>query len=245
MMYAGLATESATVQNPLVRYAGEIGWKIVPQSGAVSLRKGEGGMFFYNLLEETILQLNPGVVTPENVDDVVRRLEGVRNSIEGNAEILAWLRGERSVHVAAEKRQRQVRLIDYENVDQNVFQVSPEWEYTSGLSKPNRADVMFLINGVPVALVETKGAKKGLEEALVQIRRYHRETPEMLTTSQVFDITHLLEFYYGATWSLDRKGLFEWRRDAPSPVSSPPKGGGEAIASKPTCGGSFEAQVTA
>ena len=49
---------------------------------------------------------------------------------------------------------------------------------------------------VPVALVETKGAKKGLEEALVQIRRYHRETPEMLTTPQVFDITHLLEFYY-------------------------------------------------
>jgi type I restriction enzyme R subunit len=209
-----LATESATVQDPLVRYAGEIGWSVVPQSEALSLRKGEGGMFFYNLLEETLLRLNPGIITPENVDDVIRRLEGVRNSIEGNAEILAWLRGERSVHVAGEKRQRQVRLINYENVDQNVFQVSPEWEYTNGLSKPNRADVMFLINGVPVALVETKGAKKGLEEALVQIRRYHRETPEMLTTPQVFDITHLIEFYYAATWSLDRKNLFNWREEA-------------------------------
>jgi type I restriction enzyme R subunit len=185
--------------------------QVVPQSQAVSLRKGEGGMFFYNLLEETLLRLNPGVITPDNVDDVIRRLEGVRNSIEGNAEILAWLRGERSVHVASEKRQRQVRLIDFEDVDQNVFQVSPEWEYTNGLSKPNRADVMFLINGLPVALVEAKSAKKELEQALVQIRRYHRETPEMLTTPQVFDITHLIEFYYGATWSLDRKGLFEWR----------------------------------
>ena len=209
-----LATESATVGDPLVRYAGTIGWEIVPQSEAVGLRKGEGGMFFYNLLEETLLQLNPGIITPENLDDVIRRLEGVRNSIEGNAEILAWLRGERSVHVATERRQRQVRLIDYENVDQNIFQVSPEWEYTNGLSKPNRADVMFLINGVPVALVETKGAKKGLEEALVQIRRYHRETPEMLTAPQVFDITHLLDFYYGATWSLDRKNLFNWREEA-------------------------------
>lgn len=208
---ANLATESVTVQNPLVRYAGEIGWELVPQSEALSLRKGEGGMFFYKLLEETLLRLNRGIITPDNVDDVVRRLEGVRNSIEGNAEILAWMRGERSVHVPAEKRQRQVRPIDYENVDQNIFQVSPEWEYTSGLSKPNRADVMFLINGVPVALVETKGAKKGLEEALVQIRRYHRETPEMLTAPQVFDITHLIEFYYGATWSLDRKNLFNWR----------------------------------
>ncbi|PYJ51846.1 MAG: deoxyribonuclease HsdR [Verrucomicrobia bacterium] len=223
-MPASLATESATVQDPLVRYAGEIGWEIVPQSEAVSLRKGEVGMFFYNLLEETLLRLNPGVITPENVDDVIRRLEGVRNSIEGNAEILAWLRGERSVHVAAEKRQRQVRLVDYENVGQNIFQVSPEWEYTSGLSKPNRADVMFLINGVPVALVETKGAKKGLEEALVQIRRYHRETSEMLTTPQVFDITHLLEFYYGATWSLDRKNLFNWRGEASGNFEAKVKG---------------------
>jgi type I restriction enzyme R subunit len=213
-MPPSLATESATVQDPLVCYASEIGWKIVPQSEALSLRKGEGGMFFYNLLEETLLKLNPSVITPENVDDVIRRLEGVRNSIEGNAEILAWLRGERSVNVPGEKRQRQVRLIDYENVDQNVFQISPEWEHTNGLSKPNRADVMFLINGVPVALVETKSAKKGLEEALVQIRRYHRETPEMLTTPQVFDITHLIEFYYGATWSLDRKNLFNWRDEA-------------------------------
>src|SRR5438477_8405015 len=213
-MPATLATESATVQNPLVRYAGEIGWEIVPQTEAISLRKGEGGMFFYNLLEEILLKLNPGIITPENLDDVIRRLEGVRNSIEGNAEILAWLRGERSVHVATERRQRQVRLIDYENVDQNIFQVSPEWEYTNGLSKPNRADVMFLINGVPVALVETKGAKKGLEEALVQIRRYHRETPEMLTAPQVFDITHVLDFYYAATWSLDRKNLFNWRDEA-------------------------------
>jgi type I restriction enzyme, R subunit len=227
---ATLATESATVQDPLVRYAGEIGWEILLQADAVSLRKGEGGMFFYKLVEEKLLELNPGVITPENVDDVIRRLEGVRNSIEGNAEILAWLRGERSIPVPAEKRQRQVRLINYENVDQNAFQVSPEWEYTNGLSKPNRADVMFLINGVPVALVETKSAKKpeGLEEALVQIRRYHRETPEMLTTPQVFDITRLIDFYYGATWSLDRKGVFEWRSISPSPSSSPLRKGGEA-----------------
>src|SRR5207247_8388687 len=57
--------------------------------------------------------------------------------------------------------------------------------------------------------------------------------------------THLLEFYYGATWSLDRKGLFEWCADSPSPSSSPPKTRGEEIASQSTCGGSFEAKVKA
>jgi type I restriction enzyme R subunit len=207
-----LGNESGSVQNPLIQYATEVGWELVAPAEAVKLRRGEAGTMFYALLEETLLKLNPGIVTTENVGEIVRRIEGVRNSIEGNAEILAWLRGERSVYVASEKRQRNVRLIDYEKLNQNTFQVTGEWQYTNGMQS-NRADVMFLINGLPVALVETKSARRrnGVEEALTQVRRYHRETPEMLTAPQVFDLTHLIDFYYGATWSLDRKNLFNWK----------------------------------
>lgn len=171
---------------------------------------------FYGLLEQMLLKLNPATVTEENVGEIIHRIEGVRNSIEGNAEVLAWLRGERSVYVAAENRQRNVRLIDYESLSENVFQVTEEWHYTNGLQS-NRADVMFLINGMPVALLETKGARKrdGIEEAMTQIRRYHRETPEMLTAPQVFDLTHLIDFYYGATWNLERKNLFNWKTEEP------------------------------
>ena len=32
---------------------------------------------------------------------------------------------------------------------------------------------------------------------------------------QVFDVTHLIGFYYGATWSLDRKALFDWKDEEP------------------------------
>jgi len=76
---------------------------------------------------------------------------------------------------------------------------------------------MFLINGLPVAIIETKSARKakGIEEGLIQIREYHHETPEMLTAPQVFDITHLIDFYYGATWNLERKNLFNWRDEDP------------------------------
>ncbi len=94
----------------------------------------------------------------------------------------------------------------------NLFQVTDEWQYTNG-RETNRADIMFLINGIPVAIVETKSAKKanGMEEALIQIRRYHRETPEMLTAPQVFDMTHLVDFFYGPTWNLSRKNIFNWK----------------------------------
>ncbi|HZT39979.1 MAG TPA: HsdR family type I site-specific deoxyribonuclease [Bryobacteraceae bacterium] len=207
-----IASERATVQNPLVEYVQEIGWAYVSPDQALTLRRGESGTLFYQTLRDKLISLNPGVVTVSNVDEVIARIESVRNNIEGNAEVLAWLRGERSVYVESEKRQRNVTLIDFAHPAENAFQVTDEWQYTNGKYR-NRADVVFVINGIPVALVETKSAvkKDGIEEGVTQIRRYHRETPELVTAPQIFDVTHLIDFYYGVTWNLDRKSLFNWK----------------------------------
>lgn len=207
-----LGSERFGVQDPLIRYAVEVGWTYLPRDDAVTERGGESGTLLYKTLERKLVELNPGVITPERADEVIRRIESARDSIEGNAEILGWLRGEQSVYVESEKRQRNVTLIDFDHLAQNAFHVTDEWSYTNGRYS-NRADVMFLINGVPVALVETKGADKAdaIDVGLVQVRRYHSETPEMLTAPQVFDVTRLVDFYYGVTWNLDRKGLFNWK----------------------------------
>ncbi len=209
---SSIASERATVQNPLVEYVQEIGWAYVSPDQALTLRRGESGTLFYQTLRNKLISLNPGVVTVSNVDEVIARIESVRNNIEGNAEVLAWLRGERSVYVESEKRQRNVTLIDFAHPAENAFQVTDEWQYTNGKYR-NRADVVFVINGIPVALVETKSAvkKDGIEEGITQIRRYHRETPELVTAPQIFDVTHLIDFYYGVTWNLDRKSLFNWK----------------------------------
>src|SRR6266550_1071528 len=43
----------------------------------------------------------------------------------------------------------------------------------------NRADVMFLINGVPVCIVEHKNPKDGgaIDRGVTQLKRYEKETP--------------------------------------------------------------------
>ena len=56
-----LGTEKPTVQDPIVKYAEEIGWNVVSQEDALSLRKGESGTLFYRVLEEKLLELNPGI----------------------------------------------------------------------------------------------------------------------------------------------------------------------------------------
>ena len=95
-------------------------------------------------------------------------------TIEGNREMLAWLRGERPWYDETEKRHRRVTLIDFEHTDANVFHVSWEWTLKPPARKGNRADVMFLVNGVPVCIVEHKNPKDGdaIERGIKQLRRY-------------------------------------------------------------------------
>ena len=160
--------------------------------------------------------LIPDIINAERMAEVVRRLRLLSPTIEGNRDALAWLRGEMSVYVPAEKRERNVTLIDFNHPDRNVFQVTDEWRH-KGQVFTNRADVVFLVNGLSVAVAELKAAEKanGAAEAVDQLRRYHRETPEMLALPQVFEVSQMLDFYYGATWNVSRKNLMNWRDDAP------------------------------
>ncbi len=209
-------SERTAVQNPMLRYADAIGWDYVPATEALRLRDGEAGLFFTDVLRSQLLKLNPGIVDETRAGAIIRQLTLLRADITGNRDALAWLRGEQSVFVPEENRERNVRLIDFEVPANNVFHVSDEWRQRNPRFA-NRADVVFLINGIPVAVCETKNAGKpdGLSIGVDQIRRYHRETPEMLIAPQVFEVTELLDFYYAATWSTSRKNLFNWKEEQP------------------------------
>lgn len=209
-----LGSEADSVQTPIVKYATDIGWTLLDPRSAISERRGEGGLLLYRTLSTKLVELNPGLVTTENVDELIQRIDGVRSSIEGNHEILEWLRGRRGMYVEQERRQRHVTVIDFEHPTHNTFHVTTEWHYTNG-QFANRADVVFCINGIPIAIVETKAATKpdAIEQGIKQITRYHRETPELVTAAQVFDVTHVREFFYGATWNLERKAVFNWKEE--------------------------------
>ena len=210
-------SERSAVQTPLLKYARQTGWEEVRPDDALALRGGEEGRFFRPVLEIQLLRLNPGVVAPDRAEQVIRQLDLLPATIEGHRDALAWLRGERSVFVPAEHRERNVRLIDFADPDNSVFQVTAEWPQKA-LVYRNRADVVFLINGVPVAVAETKSAHKpgGLEKGVDQIRRYRRETPVLVLSAQLVEVTRLLEFCYGPTWATGRKDLARWKDDFPA-----------------------------
>ena len=208
-------SERSAVQEPMLKYADEIGWQSVSQSEAMRMRSGNtAALYFFHVLKSQLLKLNEGIVDDANCAEVIRKLGLLNPTLTGNRDALSWLRGEQSTFVANENRNRNVTLIDFENPDNNLFYVTDEW-WQQGTPNRNRADVVFLINGIPVAVVETKSVNKrdGLELGVQQIRRYHDETPEMFTTAQLFGVTQLTDLFYGVTWNTSHKNLFNWKTD--------------------------------
>ena len=208
-------SERSAVQDPLLKYANEIGWQYISPSDARRMRGGNtSARYFTDVLKAQLLKLNKDVVDDSNCDDVMRQLNLLKSTLEGNQDALSWMHGRESTFVHSENRQRNVTLIDFENPDNNLFHVTDEW-VQQGVVHTNRADVVFLINGIPIAVVETKSAKKrdGLAQGVDQIRRYHRETPEMFTTAQLFGVTDLKNLLYSVTWNTNRKNIFNWKTD--------------------------------
>jgi type I restriction enzyme R subunit len=206
-------SEAGTVQFPMVSHAAALGWATIPPEAARRKRGGEAGMLFRDELEGALARFNPWMPA-DAVHQVMEKIEAIPPTIEGNREVLAWLRGERQWYDQEEKRHRRVQIVDFDAPGRNVFHVTWEWVIKPPARKGNRADVMFVLNGVPVCLVEHKNPKDGaaLDRGVTQLRRYEKETPELIGAPQLFNVTHLLDYWYGVTWNANRRYMARWKQ---------------------------------
>ncbi|MFQ6110185.1 MAG: type I restriction endonuclease subunit R, partial [Candidatus Aminicenantales bacterium] len=223
-----IGSEKYAVQNRIIQYVREshaefadsrgrkilvkLGWEYVNTEEAVQLREGETGFLFRDIFTDQLHKLNPKFMNPSLARELVKSIERIPSTIEGNLTTWKYLKGLQTLFIPDEKRERNVHLIDPENIDNNTFHVTDEFTFTNG-TKTIRPDIVFLINGLPVFLVETKASHKleGMVEALEQVKRYHRDCPELLAILQVFAITHILKYYYSATWNTSSKLIFNWK----------------------------------
>lgn len=205
-------SEAGTVQFPMVAHAVEIGWIPLTPEAAKAKRGGESGMLLRDELEAKLAEFNPWM-TADSIRQVIEHLEAVPPTIEGNWDMLSWLRGERQWYDEAEKRHRPVQFVDFEHPADNTFHVTWEWKIKPPARKGNRADVMFVVNGIPVAIVEHKNPKDGgaIDRGVTQLRRYEKETPELIGVPQLFNVTHLIDYWYGVTWNASRRFMARWK----------------------------------
>ena len=226
-----LGGEKKSVQEPIIQYVQEpsaeydaqnggrvfikLGWQYVNPDEALRLRGGETGMVFREIFVSQLQKLNPDFADHIMAEDIIKKIETVPATIEGNFTVWEYLKGLKTVFVPSEKRERNITLLDTRHIDRNTFHVTDEFRFTNG-TRTIRQDIVFLINGIPLLFIETKAATKveGMSEALEQVKRYHRDCPELLAVLQAYAITHISKYYYSGTWNTSEKLLFNWKEEA-------------------------------
>jgi len=217
-------TEHKSVQARILQYAEDIGWSVVSQSEA-EIRRGfdingisarekakNASRWFSDVLFQKVCDFNPKF--KDTKEELLRKLDLLLPNIQGNYDFLQYLRGEKTFYSNDEKREFNLKLIDFDHPEANIFEVSEEYYLFNG-QYANREDVVFLINGIPVLVIECKNATK--DEALAigidQIRRYHNETPEYFVPEQIFTATESIGFSYGVTWNTIKRNIFNWKSE--------------------------------
>jgi len=113
-------------------------------------------------VREALIRLNPSIAAqPDRVDDVLYRLRAivmtVRDSglVKANEEFAAWLLGERSMPFGDNGEHVTIRLVDFDDVEQNQFVVTQQFIIRAGKAE-KRADLVLLVNGIPLVAIEAK-----------------------------------------------------------------------------------------
>jgi type I restriction enzyme R subunit len=222
--------EYKTVQSRILAYAQEIGWGYVAREEA-ERRRGfdsaaatpeerarKSSLFFGDLLHSQVRAFNPKYKEAEGA--LVGEFQRFHSDIYGNRDFLTVLRNQHKFFSSEENRELDITLIDYGDLARsrkdwrNVYEVTEEFYFHNG-HYGTREDLVFLINGIPVLVIECKNATKdeGIALGVDQIRRYHVETPEVMVPQMLFTATEAIGFDYGATWNTVRRNIFRWKHE--------------------------------
>ena len=85
-------SEAGSVQFPMVSHEVGVGWTPITPEVAKQKRGGEAGMLFRDELDGALAKFNPWM-SAETIRQVTEKLEALPPTIEGNREMLSWLRG--------------------------------------------------------------------------------------------------------------------------------------------------------
>ena len=178
---------------------------------------------------EALIRLNPEIAAePDRADDVLYKLRailmGVRSDglVKANEEFAAWLNAERSMPFGKSGEHVTIRLIDFDDPEQNQYVVTTQYTVRAGGTE-KRADVVLLVNGIPLVVIEAKTPVRSSEswfDGAIQVHDdYERNAPELFVPNVFSVATEGKEFRYGAI-GLPVHLWGPWRIDADSSAPS-------------------------
>lgn len=222
------AAAAHTAQEPPPSYGPSpkgIGWRY---AAPAEVPRQIQEVFVEPWVREALIRLNPEIAAqPDRADEVLYKLRAIVLSvrsdglIRANEEMTAWMRGERSMPFGPNHEHVPVRLIALdgpEDLKLNQYTVTQQYTYRAGPTE-RRADLVLLVNGLPLVLIEAKTPVKKciswVDGALQVHSDYEKAVPELFVCNVFSVATEGKAYHYGSIglpvkdwgpWHLDDEG---------------------------------------
>ena len=195
--------EDNTVEQLLISAAKKSGWQYVPASDIPRLHDE---VLVIEWLMEALLKLNP--ITPEQAEQVIYKLRSAVMSgsytselVNANDRFRKLLFEENSYPFGNDGDNINIRFFD-EDMSKNNCVVTNQWEFPRPSKEGGkRLDLVYLINGIPMAIGETKTVVKPSvtwADGAIDIVHYQKSVPEMFVPNILSFATEGKELQYGS-----------------------------------------------
>ena len=159
-------------------------------------------------LRQALIRLNPSIAANhDRAGDVLYRLRaiimGVRSDglVKANEEFSSWITGEKSMPFGDDGEHVSIKLIDFEDIEQNQYVITQQYTFRSG-KQEKRADIVLIINGIPLIIIEAKtpvrSSESWMDGALQIHEKYEPVIPELFVPNAFSIATEGKELRYGS-----------------------------------------------
>ena len=175
-----------------------------------SLRKSYKEVLLIDTLQKAITRLNPNIPTSVR-EDAVNQIKYIHSEqlTVGNENFHRMLtEGVKvSVRKGSENRGELVRLIDFDNPENNNFYAINQFTVMENRHN-HRTDLVLFINGLPLVVFELKNPrdeKATIQSGYKQLQTYKKNIPSLFTYNAILIISDGLEAKAGSIFSgIDR-----------------------------------------
>ena len=169
---------------------------------------------YMDALTEWLPRVNPRT-DKQAVDEALHKLTHIEHGtlVQQNRQFMDWLQNgiEVSYQKDGETKHDIIRLIDYQNPNNNLFHAINQWTVVENETK--RPDIVVFVNGLPLVVIELKSCQREDTDYTAgyrQIKNYLREIPSLFQYNAFCVISDMTSSKVGTiTAGIDR--FVDWK----------------------------------
>ena len=227
-------TSEKFLQNQCIELFKAMGYDYISREDALKMRGNDtNNTLLRPILESQLNALNSFEVrgarhtfSPANIQKAINEIESPLRQIAQNGGLLGvnqlisdklTLGSSFEENINGVKKSFSLRYIDFENIENNVFSISEEFEVKRRNNDKDkahrRADIVLFVNGIPLVIIELKKSSKSYELGIKQLEMYQQnsEIPHLFATAQLC-IAGSYDSKYGTT-KTPQQFYSLWRED--------------------------------